>query len=126
MITLATLPKATAQEVFDQVKSHLLKQNRQSRFSPTEGCAYRGVEGLVCAAGCLISDEEYKQRGRSLMDGGNDTSWNYLVNNGHVPSYHKELINSLQEIHDEYDPEEWATALEDLADSKGLEYKGEF
>lgn len=26
MITLATLPQATAQEVFDQVKNHLLTQ----------------------------------------------------------------------------------------------------
>ena len=56
MITLATLEQATAQQVFTQVKNHLLKQNEKSMINGI--CAYRGSNGLQCAAGCLMSDEE--------------------------------------------------------------------
>ena len=57
MITLKTLGKATAQEVFDQVATHLLTQNERSLDGAS--CSYRNCDGLKCAAGCLISDDEY-------------------------------------------------------------------
>jgi hypothetical protein len=56
MITLETLPQATAQEVFDQVATHLLTQRQRST---TKGnCAYRGDDGLKCAAGCLLGPDD--------------------------------------------------------------------
>lgn len=125
MITLATLKDATAQQVFDQVKNHLLKQNAIS-VGP-EGCAYRsGWEGqkMMCAAGCLISDEEYDERGSFIMDGSNNTSWEYHVKKGRVPKEHFELIKSLQVIHDNYDVEEWPAQLKELAAYHGLVYEG--
>lgn len=43
MITLKTLPQATAQEVFNQIRDHLLTQNCQSREGQGKGlCLYRG------------------------------------------------------------------------------------
>ena len=63
MITLKTLPQATAQEVFDQVTQHLLKQGKAAR-SGTGACRYRVEtrgEILKCAAGCLIADDEYAE-----------------------------------------------------------------
>ncbi len=54
-ITLATLPEATAQEVYSQVRKHLLTQKMKS-IEEGKGCVYRGPDGLMCAAGCLISD----------------------------------------------------------------------
>lgn len=47
----------TRREVFDKVKAHLLAQGK---VSVSDGdCAYRGDDGLMCAAGCLIGDEDY-------------------------------------------------------------------
>ena len=57
-ITLATLPQATAQQVFDQVKTHMMAQYAKSVGQNSDVCLYRGPDGLKCAAGCLISDEE--------------------------------------------------------------------
>ena len=58
----------TAQEVFDHVAEHLLKQGKRSlsaleegsEYSYSSGCSYRGVNGTSCAVGCLIPDDEYK------------------------------------------------------------------
>lgn len=104
-ITLATLEDATAQDVFDQVAAHLIKQGEQSRrsghpsVSLPGGCAYRGDGGLMCAAGCLISDEEYKEE-MDLSECG-DTSWDGLVDGFLVPSTrHNRLIQELQNAHD--------------------------
>ena len=60
MITLKTLPQATAQEVFDQITQHLLQQGKAAK-SVTGACRYRieTAEGILkCAAGCLIADDE--------------------------------------------------------------------
>lgn len=61
MITLKTLPNASAQQVFDQVAAHLLTQKEKAKQFNT--CKYR-VEHrdkvLKCAAGCLIGDDEYE------------------------------------------------------------------
>ena len=64
MITLKTLPQATAQDVFDHVTQHLLKQGKRS-VSSTGACQYRTeqAEGVLkCAAGCLITDDEYNSK----------------------------------------------------------------
>ena len=89
MITLATLPQATAQEVFDQMATHLLTQNEKSA-----GYLFRYRLGrLKCAAGCLISDDEYKKSWE-----GRD--WDTLVNLNEAPKAHTDLILELQRIHD--------------------------
>jgi hypothetical protein len=109
MITLKTLPKATAQEVFDQVAKHLLTQNKACYGHLTVGiCAYRNDEGLKCAAGCLIADDEYKANWEQL-------GWISLVNDGVVPAEHSTLIRELQIIHDESNPDRWRDLLAELA-----------
>ena len=97
MITLATLPQATEQEVFDQVATHLLKQGRPSYSEQSRMCAYRGEEGFKCAAGCLVSDEEYDVS----MERG---AWDQLQTSCgavDIPDAHMDLILSLQVTHDE-------------------------
>lgn len=48
----------TDQEIFDTVARHLLKQGRPA--SKRDGaCFYRTDDGLKCAAGVLIPDEDY-------------------------------------------------------------------
>lgn len=117
MITLATLPQATEQEVFDQVVTHLRKQNVVSR-GPDQ-CMYRGPNGLMCAAGCLIADDEFVKR----MDDGGDTSWGGLVSEGLFPEDHKELIEKFQSVHDEWRVDEWEDQFKRLAEEHELKYE---
>ena len=115
-ITLATLPQATAQEVFDQVKEHLLTQKAKS-VSADGSCVYRGEGGMMCAAGCLIADDEYEP----YMDGGAGGSWATLVAERWVPLKHADLIQELQNIHDG-SPKHWEDELKELADVLNLTY----
>lgn len=95
-ITLATLPQATEQEIFDQVVAHLAKQ-RVGSFMEGKGCAYRGEGGTMCAAGCLIADDEYSPQ---MDDLSTPTAWSELAFKGFVPSDHLDFILELQRIHD--------------------------
>ncbi len=105
MITLATLFKATAQEVFVHVATHLVNQGKVC--GDVSGCKYR-VGKLKCAAGCLISDSEYEP---GMDKGAND--WPTLIGRGLVQSTtHDKLIIDLQNVHDQYQPSAWKTELE--------------
>ena len=109
-ITLATLPTATAQEVFDHVVNHLLTQNKQS-LSPDYGgvsCLYRGENGLKCGAGCIIADDEYNPK----LEG---RSWGTLVEEKNVPVNHRYLIAALQSVHDDNKVINWKQALRNIA-----------
>lgn len=115
MITLKTLNTATEQEVFDQVAEHLLKQNAQSRHAL--GCAYRGNDGLKCAAGCLIADDEYSEEFENKP-------WSELGRNiSNFPKKHSGLIQGLQAIHDTRPPVCWPSHLQELAKEYGLIYR---
>lgn len=123
-ITLANLKAATPQQVFDQVVTHLLTQNAQSMANDT--CAYRGDGGLMCAAGCLISDAEYKDLlKRHEIDGADGKNWGYLADcTDAVPKDHTHLIQDLQIIHDDVlGPANWKAKLERVAIEHGLEFK---
>ena len=116
MITLATLPNATAQEVFDQVATHLLTQNERA-MSPENTCAYHAPDGKKCAAGCLISDEEYDTH----FEGSNWLALlDYYPNS--IPDAHAELIIDLQHIHDTLHPNHWRDGLFCLAKDKNLTF----
>ncbi len=119
MITLKTLPQATTQEVFDQVARHLLTQNQKSMGS--DRCLYRGPNGLKCAAGCLIGDDEYDPLFDSLTSSLTSTGWGSLVNNNLVPKDHQELIVELQQVHDQLQVHSnWRDDLINLAIRLGL------
>ena len=112
MITLKTLAQATAQEVFDQAAEHLLKQSRRSA-SEAGGCMYRGENGLKCAAGCFIADDEYC----SQMEGA---PWDTLARRGIVDTKHCVLIHALQCVHDSYVPARWWRMLRGVAERFNL------
>ena len=52
-------------EMFDTVKTHLLKQNAKAQVPSLIGgqstltCVYRAPNGLKCAVGAVISDDVY-------------------------------------------------------------------
>lgn len=125
MITLKTLEQATAQEVFDQVAKHMLTQGVRSSGTIIEtdgaeskGCKYRGDNGLMCAAGCLIADDEYNPEMENKM-------WEAMVRHGFAPPAHKDLIKYLQEVHDTSDAESWRKLLRNIAEMFNLEFRGE-
>ncbi len=115
MITLKTLPQATAQEVFEQSARHLLAQKEKSICEDElwRDCAYKGSEGKKCAAGCFISDEEYKK------DFEHQT-WSELVEEQKAPSEHHSLIWDLQVVHDNSKVEDWKAELIVLGKEWGL------
>lgn len=116
MITLATLPDATPQQVFEQVAKHLLKQGEKS--ANHNGCRYlqQKKDGTVlrCAAGCLIAEEEYNPEMEIL-------TWSRLKFHKLVPEEHSELIGQLQGLHDEHDSDSWPAQLKKLAATFGLD-----
>ncbi len=121
MISLATLPTATAQEVFDQSALHLLTQNQKAnqpiqngRYSSKQFvCKYR-LGDLKCAAGCFISDEEYSYEEFEFQ------TWGELKTAGRVPQEHHALISALQNVHDNKSVEDWKKELAALGLSLGL------
>ena len=110
-ITLATLPKATAQQVFDQVAEHLLTQGTESMQSGR--CMYKRGN-MSCAAGCLIAESEYD---REKMETFN---WHSLVTAGVVPGDHEDLIADLQIVHDTKPPRSWRDCLAVVARDHNL------
>jgi hypothetical protein len=100
----------TPQEVYDTVRDHLLTQNARSMNNAV--CVYRSPNGLKCAIGCLIRDDEYFPE----MEG------EYIMNLGINRFYdHEFLLDDLRELHDNHDPSEWKRMLIGIAYDHGLE-----
>lgn len=95
---MITIPD-TLQEVFDIVSKHLLTQGQKS--VELSMCQYRNSEGLKCAAGALIPDDQYEERFETNL-------WGDLVEKGIVENKFVDEIDQLQTIHDfgPSDPEE--------------------
>lgn len=121
MISLKTLADATEQEVFDQVAKHMLTQNKRSKDIRGElsydGCLYRSPDGLKCAAGCLIADDEYDPKFEKK-------DWVALTASfpDVIPLTHGELISDLQEIHDTVDVYYWKDYLIELTNKFDLNW----
>lgn len=84
----------TAQEIFDYVCMHLAKQ--QKRAGTIKGgvfkCKYRTEEGLMCAVGCLLTEEEL-----SLIE--EDVSVRHQALPPRLQP-HVALLQDLQDTHD--------------------------
>ena len=104
------------QLVFDTVAEHLLKQGKRcvGDIIHANSCMYRNNEGLKCAAGCLIPDDQYTP----YIEG---KSWNRLVRENKVSYNCCILICDLQNIHDVDDPKYWLSKLHEIAKNKNLD-----
>ena len=105
----------TRQEVFNTVCDHLMKQGEQAvddREDCESSCMYR-VNGLMCAAGCLILDEHYNI---NLEHCSVDTPRVALalLNSG-VCADDMSLVSTLQYTHDWHLPAQWANHLRKIA-----------
>lgn len=108
------------QEIFDIVSTHLLSQNKKS-VNSARCCRYRGLNGLKCAVGILIPDEEYEERFE------NNTIahiFNVVSNKNFVQKYKKYslFISDLQRIHDFYSESFWRKELISFAIKEKLNY----
>ena len=113
-ITLATLPTASEQEVFEQVARHLLTQGAVCHVGAD--CAYRGEAG-ACAAGALMSDNDAATLSRYNTGYG----WARLTDEGRVPVQHREFVRELQRLHDSENPSQWRTSLGLIARARHLD-----
>ena len=103
-------------QIHTKVSKHLLQQGKRSEDGQGAGnsCMYRSSDGLMCAVGCLISDDEY----HSGIE-GHDVD-NYEVRSVLVDALGADwdrkldLLSRLQFIHDQVPVENWAIKLEGL------------
>jgi len=103
----------TAQEVLNTVAQHLLTQGQKS-VNGASMCRYRNTQGLKCAVGCLLTDDEYSPK----MEGGRvDTIPHLLPARLRV---HVGLMRSSQFIHDNCPVDSWPSELRRLAVQEGL------
>lgn len=123
MITLKTLADATEQEVFDQVANHLLTQmkksedTRKNSYDYYVNCLYRSSDGLKCAAGCLIADDEYKPEFEQKDWPSLQEKFPHMITMKHM-----DLIRQLQDIHDDLDVDDWKAALIEFSTANNLEW----
>ena len=103
-VVTTSLENKSLQEIFQTVETHLLKQMVKS----TEGgvCRYRTSTGLMCAVGCLIPDELYSEELECFSV--------QVPKQGYAEPKLK-LASDLQPVHDDFNPEDWAYALNKVA-----------
>lgn len=132
-MSLALAEQLPAQTVFNHVVKQMLTQNE--RCSTEYTCLYRQGD-KVCAAGAVISDAELKQAADAYVADHTlarigDTPADTLASVGVHRIYrylgvdqpvHYELMNSLQCIHDDVDPEGWRDVFHHLAKRLNLDW----
>jgi len=91
------MTRMTAQEVFDTAVLGVLSQGKPS-INHTGDCMYRGPNGLKCAAGHVLKDQDYKRH----FDINNLSIYS-LSDRIETPYYVKDnkiLLSRLQRVHD--------------------------
>jgi hypothetical protein len=89
----------TKQEMFDKVVAGLASQGFARSLAMDGTCAYRGEGGLRCAAGWLLSDEDYTpdMEGSLVGDG---VRFALFLGSGHGRP-ERNLLRALQAAHDQ-------------------------
>jgi hypothetical protein len=125
---MITLKPKTDQEAFDMVVKHLKSMpERSMKPANIRGlgmrCAYRSRDGLACAIGCMVSDEDARTMDAQPESGIDDLVFAEVVDPGEVS---RSLLSQLQDAHD--DPDNWDDSgfigwgyLVRVADDHGLE-----
>lgn len=117
-ITIKSLSRARPQRVYDFIVDGLRRQGKRSMLN--SNCVYRRTlksgEVLRCAAGLLVSDDEYDESNEGKC-------WNittYSADSGDFK--HTDLILALQDVHDGFTPSLWERQFKRVANSFGLKY----
>lgn len=122
------------QSLFDDVVTHLLTQMEKSTVSGPTTCSYRGVDGTMCAVGCLISDDVYEKGMEGKMVSGLFEEYpivfHQIMEKYELHGYREEIKNMLerlQYIHDDRSVTAWEEELRKCARINDLQFnwKGE-
>jgi len=106
-ITLSTINEFSRLEIVLFVKEKLLAQNARS-VSFDGRCRYRGENGLKCAVGHCITDDEYDEKMELT------TINSVFFNKFNIARGRRALLNALQDIHDIHNPAIWRDLFEEL------------
>ncbi len=107
----------SAQQIYNKVKKHLLKQGVQS-LSPSGSCMMLSPTGLRCAVGCLLPPSDYTSGvSRYAM---NKPFLTKLKRRGVDYTKHGKLLSQLTIAHDS-GSSDWASALQRVAIANGLQ-----
>jgi hypothetical protein len=107
----------TDYDVFNYVKEHLLNQNQRSLDPWSLQCQYRSQtedgKVLMCAVGCLIDEDLYSEKIENLSASNEDVM---KAIRGSITTWkvNSDMLGELQNIHDEYEPDNWSLKLEYL------------
>lgn len=98
-----TTKTMTRQETFNKAYRFILKQGKQSKIE--DECQYRGPDGLMCAAGCLIEDAHYQKyfEGNALDQDSDPQAWEGIGLALALSGVDKEdlhMVRDLQIVHD--------------------------
>lgn len=107
----------TPQEIEDKIIAHLKTQKTRAQRENSSTCAYRSPDGLKCAVGCLIPDEQYNAAAEgegvyfTRIENGKWTSAGryanemlaLMLNNAGIPGTEevKNLLVAWQDRHDD-------------------------
>lgn len=107
---------AHMQETFDAMVWHLRRQKQKSMLR-NGLCVYRSPNGLMCAVGFLIPDEDYRRSMESEICDAFPIA-DVLRKYGHdLP-----LCRAMQRMHDQYLPKEWEGQFKRIAACFHLKY----
>lgn len=113
--TVERIKSSTLRILFDVMANHLMTQRRASFDEIFRMCMYRSPDGLKCAVGVLIDDQEYtidlegNEVDRIL---GNDVSQSKL-----------RILQHFQRIHDVHEPSEWEAEIRHLASAYNFKWE---
>lgn len=110
------------QELFDKVAGHLLAQNERS-LGASGRCKYRGMEGKMCAIGCLIDGDHYDVGLEGQCSDDKDVEAAIAGSIGReITQPERRMLRELQRVHDNEEIVDWPFALKQVADKYGLEF----
>lgn len=120
----------TAQEIFDKVSKHLVRQGRRSERGTSKpgeigDCLLRAKDGSKCSIGVLIPDDVYRPDMEGLLVAKLLTSGLLSPPIAEELKPHLALLQRLQMIHDCLDPVSWPRALRRVAMLDGLRIPSE-
>lgn len=100
----------TNQEAFTKMVQHLRKQGCKSQDEAHQTCLYRGPNGLKCAVGALIPDEEYREWWDE--EGVMASRLGTVSLNG----LNHKMLEDMQQTHDHFPVDRWEEQFKFIAE----------
>lgn len=131
---MTTLPdRPEAQDVFDFVAAHLLRQGVKAKHSSGR-CAYRDAADRSCAIGCLIPNHLYRANLEfvpfpSIRDAGlslnpmvhpRTSRWYEILSEIGIRNSDLPLLRKLRMVHDTLSVRDWPAGLRTVATAYNL------